>query len=490
MSFSCDLVENAKRHKWFLEKLHDLGISFATTSTQSLYRYQQLWLPLVYKHPHEQLIPPPDVAWLWHCHRLAPKDYVAYIKQTFHERGAIEANPPFSLQIPGHCAAGSVAQVTQEIWKRMYPDESFFLGDDSQNLAGRIAGKCDTHVGPLCGFDLLASTERQATFLWQVSGDRFQDDDFLKEGVANYTKFLKLYQKASQERIILVPTYQIDLLWHTHILSSVSNYNTDCKGIMGSALHHDDSFTDRSDGGVLDVAYNSTKKLWSEEYACDYIVCGGMYRGEPPEDFFTADWRLRKQEWHAGANLHLVGTMGASSTSPPIKWADPAGTTSEGLPAFIPTNTRMKSELMTRERKDDYVLGKTANGTGYFHLETKDAQEILFRRVDRQISALESEIACDQCCCELANNVKTKEDKLNKMKDVRSVLAGRMSAARPHGEVRTSSSRNVDDPYYGNGGVWLYPAFVYDSAGGACGGTVVCNGAGGCGGSACGGRFG
>jgi hypothetical protein len=154
-------------------------------------------------------------------------------------------------------------------------------------------------------------------------------------------------------------------------------------------------------------------------------------------------------------NLHLVGTMGASSTSPPIKWADPAGTTSEGLPAFIPTNTRMKSELMTRERKDDYVLGKTANGTGYFHLETKDAQEILFRRVDRQISALESEIACDQCCCELANNVKTKEDKLNKMKDVRSVLAGRMSAARPHGEVRTSSSRNVDDPYYGNGGVWL-----------------------------------
>jgi hypothetical protein len=133
---------------------------------------------------------------------LAPKDYVAYIKQTFHERGAIEANPPFLYKFLATALRAQSRKCTQEIWKRMYPDESFFLGDDSQNLAGRIAGKCDTHVGPLCGFDLLASTERQATFLWQVSGDRFQDDDFLKEGVANYTKFLKLYQKASQETII------------------------------------------------------------------------------------------------------------------------------------------------------------------------------------------------------------------------------------------------------------------------------------------------
>jgi hypothetical protein len=491
MSFTCDLVDNAKRHKWFLEKLHDLGVTFATSSAQSLYRYQHLWLPLVYKHPKEQLIPPPDVAWLWHCHRLAPKDYVAYINQTFRDGGAVEANPPFALQIRGHCGAGSVAQVTQEIWMLMYPDEPFFLDDVSQDSAGRIEGKRDTYLGPLCGFDLLASTERQATFLWQVSGERFQDDDFLEEGVENYTKFLKLKQKASQQRVILVPTYQIDLLWHTHILSSVTNYNTDCKAIMGSTLHHDDSLTDRSDGGVLDVAYKSTKNLWKEEYGCDYVICGGMYRGEPPKEFFAAEWRLRKQEWNAGANLHLVGKMGASSTSPPIKWADPAGTgtTSEGLPAFIATNTRMKSELMTKERKDDYVLGKTANGTGYFHLETKDAQEILFRRVDRQMRALESEIACDQCCCELAKNIKSKEDKLDKMKEVRSVLAARMTAARPSGEVRNPPGRNIDDTYYGNGGVWLYPAFVYDSAGGACGGTVVCNGAGGCGGSACGGRF-
>jgi Glycine-rich domain-containing protein-like len=48
----------------------------------------------------------------------------------------------------------------------------------------------------LLGFDLHVSSERQSTFFWQVSGKRFQDDDFLEEGVEKYTKFLKLKQKA------------------------------------------------------------------------------------------------------------------------------------------------------------------------------------------------------------------------------------------------------------------------------------------------------
>ena len=26
-----------------------------------------------------KLYPPPDIAWLWHCHRLAPKLYVEYV---------------------------------------------------------------------------------------------------------------------------------------------------------------------------------------------------------------------------------------------------------------------------------------------------------------------------------------------------------------------------------------------------------------------------
>jgi hypothetical protein len=504
MSFTCDLVDNAKRHIRFLEKLHELGITFATSSTQSLYRYQHCWLPLVYKHPKEQLIPPPDIAWLWHCHRLAPKNYITYIKQTFGQGATVEANPPFSFQIPAGSQDNdsSPAAATRDLWETTYHDESFFLIDSAAEVVAVAGSESSdngrhTSAGHSClllGFDLLASTERQATFLWQVSGERFQDDDFLEEGVENYTKFLKLKQKAWERQIILVPTYQIDLFWHTHILSSVSNYDADCKAISGGTLHHDDSLTDRSDGGVLDVAYKSTKNLWKDEYGCDYVVCGGMYRGEPPTGFFSTHWKPWNELWHAGGNLHLVGKMGASSTSPPIQWADPSGRTSEGLPAFIATNTRSKSELKKKERMNHYVLGKTANGIGYFHLETKDAHQILHTRVCRRINQLESEIAFDQCCCTAEYVWQPKEAQLAEMKEVRYVLSARLVSTRPFGELQaridSRRSSNMDNNrYYGGDGIWLYPAFMYNCAGGACGGGVVCSGAGACGGSACGGML-
>ena len=63
------------------------------------------------------------------------------------------------------------------------------------------------------GFDLVSSAKAQATFLWQVSGPNFQDDAFLLQGAENYSKFLTVSQMASDFPI--VPTYQIDLMWHT-----------------------------------------------------------------------------------------------------------------------------------------------------------------------------------------------------------------------------------------------------------------------------------
>lgn len=41
-------------------------------------------------------------------------------------------------------------------------------------------------------FDLVDSAERQSSFLWQVSGERFNDLFFLREGMINYERFLNL----------------------------------------------------------------------------------------------------------------------------------------------------------------------------------------------------------------------------------------------------------------------------------------------------------
>jgi hypothetical protein len=121
---SCDpLVEASKLHRCFLRNLHKHGITLYRPSYESFRRYSQLWLPFVQQEKQKQqqqqdllahgdstfadsttntagnsstaaappssksllldLIPPPDIAWLWHCHRLAPYRYAKYIQQTF-----------------------------------------------------------------------------------------------------------------------------------------------------------------------------------------------------------------------------------------------------------------------------------------------------------------------------------------------------------------------------------------------------------------------
>ena len=489
------LVEHAKKHKIFLERLHEIGVSTSFANPESIRRYENLWLPLVHQQSSndQRLLPPPDIAWLWHCHRLAPKEYVSYTRSKFGQDAIVEANPPFAFQLQDSDNQNSIAYTTRQIWHNLYPDEDFFIPKvDDKSYEKTHINEDEKKYSLVGNFDLVASTQRQATFLWQISGDHFQDDEFLHEGASNYIKFLNLRRVARCRQIVLVPTYQIDLFWHTHILTSVSNYNTDCIAILGETLHHDDSLTDRTDGGLLDVSFKATQDLWMQEYDLEYSINGGMYRGEPPLEYFAFDWKPWKlhTDWLVNANLHLAGKVGASSTAAPTKWASPTGLTSKGLPAFIPTNTRNRAQLQNKERRTNYVLGRTSNGTGYFHLETLDAQSILYNRVSKRISKLKSEIAWEQGCCgNDPRRIAKLENELNEMLRVQSILYKRKNARAPWGPTETTRSESATDTrFIGVDGVWLYPNVLYDCAGGACGGTVACSG-GACGGSACGGKY-
>ncbi|KAJ6685707.1 ENOLASE (DUF1399) [Salix purpurea] len=68
---------------------------------------------------------------------------------------------------------------------------------------------------------------------------------FLEEAVARYKGFLYLI-KRNQGRSIkhfCVPTYDIDLIWHSHKLHPVS-YCKDLVAIIGRVLEHDDTDSD------------------------------------------------------------------------------------------------------------------------------------------------------------------------------------------------------------------------------------------------------
>jgi hypothetical protein len=120
-NFSCDLVKESKSHIAFLQTLHLNGISTQQEPTvETLRRYSELWLPLVHRHHINHtterknndsghrvssedeelgLIPPGDIAWLWHCHRLAPYRYVKHVQQLFLGCGEDDTkNKSFSVK--------------------------------------------------------------------------------------------------------------------------------------------------------------------------------------------------------------------------------------------------------------------------------------------------------------------------------------------------------------------------------------------------------
>jgi len=358
--FSVNLLENSKKHISFLNGLHSLGVTFSRPSEKTLERYRDQWLPLICRHSktnnnnHENnesnnggdrsLIPPPDIAWMFHCHRLAPFRYAKYCrkKRLFTENGKIpDAHPPFSFQTEtGNVHGGSQldCEDTQRLWEQLYPEEPFFLDEheDCKKSSDEDIHRNEKEQSSLLldGFDLLGSVDRQKTFLWQVSGPRFSDDEFLRDGVERYHKFILLRKRVLDDKKqnennknnlgIIVPTYQIDLMWHTHMLSGLSAYHRDCKALLGGhTLNHDDGLSNRSEGGVLDVAFQETKELWKHSYHESYSVQGGMYRGEPPENFYSTEWdkslMLPLQQLSCCEAQRLIGIHGATSTNTKVK---------------------------------------------------------------------------------------------------------------------------------------------------------------------------
>ncbi len=118
-----NLVDAATRHVRFLRQVHATGVSLRPPSAHEFRRYEKCWLPLLkilYANGTLEgavLSPPLDVAWLWHCHRLAPAAYAKLCAQRF------------GGQLDCPAAAFSVVtgedSLTQRLWEEHFPDEPF-----------------------------------------------------------------------------------------------------------------------------------------------------------------------------------------------------------------------------------------------------------------------------------------------------------------------------------------------------------------------------
>ena len=208
-------TDQLRQHIKFLQFVHTSpggGDELYCGSACAIDRYVNLWLPLVAENPEAVLVPPLDIAWRWHCHRLSPLRYARYCYSRFGKR-LETGKAAFSAQTQDPdtnnliiCGQdGTAAAGTQKMWEDSFQSETFFYQPTELVNDGNLANNkvCDAHD---LNYDIAACSSRQKSFLWQISGPNFNDETFLQQATKRYTQFLNLMKVHGLESHFFVPS--------------------------------------------------------------------------------------------------------------------------------------------------------------------------------------------------------------------------------------------------------------------------------------------
>ncbi|KAG0620699.1 hypothetical protein M758_4G236500 [Ceratodon purpureus] len=268
-----NLVTAAKQELSFLARVNqDPGLTHAGPALDcAVRRYEVCWLPLLASQEKgaTALVPPLDCAWVWHCHRLNPVRYAHDCKAVF---GKILGAP-----VPQARSMVAATETTIQLWKKRYstmPYQHHGVTTASFGKVGIAASRRRV------SYNLVDAVLRQSSFYYQVSQLHVRQEAFLHAAEMRYKGFLHLAAK-SKGKLFLVPTYDIDLMWHAHQLDPIA-YRIDTLQILGKVLDHDDTGTERHEGSKLSNCFLETKQLWEETYSLPFEKAGAMWRGEAP----------------------------------------------------------------------------------------------------------------------------------------------------------------------------------------------------------------
>jgi hypothetical protein len=117
---------------------------------------------------------------------------------------------------------------------------------------------------------LSAAVERQVSFIDKMESQLWIRspalDGTLQRAIDRYSKFLKLLKL--YPGTMLVPTLDVDLVWHTHQCSA-SRYENDTGVLAGCFIDHDDAIP----SSRLDDGMEKTKLLFRIRFGREYLVC-------------------------------------------------------------------------------------------------------------------------------------------------------------------------------------------------------------------------
>jgi hypothetical protein len=186
---------------------------------------------------------PWQIEWIWHVHRLHP---LAYLND---------------------CSKLSNGLVDKEVRKFIKPR------DQRDQIKSKLSST-NTDALFIPSIYLKNAVIRQNDFLKKFQKHTLYshnlkklDKLYFQNLVQNYISFIKLAEKGQT----IIPTFDIDLIWHTH-MRFPSRYQEFSTGLCGFILNHDDSI----ESNILTDAYKKTADRWKQTYQSEYEQNGSM----------------------------------------------------------------------------------------------------------------------------------------------------------------------------------------------------------------------
>ena len=272
---SPDMVEAAKRYVDTLKLIHqNVNLKSNAVIRNAIWRYEVFWLPMVSKIQRKtewnavkktQLIPPLDVYWIWICHMLSPKQY------------QMDCNS-LVYSVPDHTLLAEPERAkamsrTRELWQKTHTDQPFeTMGATNSEILDNYSSQCKH-------YNLADASTTQIPFYFQVSLLHYRKNQFLAWSFDRYKKFLFL--KKEQPDLFIIPTYDIELMWHSHLLHPVL-YGIDMSRTIGTPLIHDNLVINPSPTGNKLNSYGDSeaRALWKRWTGEDFAGPGTWYRDD------------------------------------------------------------------------------------------------------------------------------------------------------------------------------------------------------------------
>lgn len=172
-------------------------------------------------------IPPLDILMVWHSLLLNSSTFRDHFKN----------DSIYRIKFP---------------WEEIHQHLDQYIWDSAQSPKGSETFEPETGMMS----SLFAQFED-----WKVDTSRGIRE---KQNIDNFSELMKRVPS-----IMVVPTLDIDLIWHTHQCTG-AQYVTDTEARVGRFINHNDNLGT----GTLDDGFKTTSRLYREHFGKDYNICG------------------------------------------------------------------------------------------------------------------------------------------------------------------------------------------------------------------------